>query len=235
MAYTVEIEQFQGPFEVLLQLIEEQKLDITEISLATITEAYLKHLEQIEELYPEELADFLVVATQLLLLKSRALLPYIEVDIEEEGIPLQEQLKLYKEFYEATKGIQAILDQRRFSYARKPTIWQQSEVEFTPPSQLGIERMRELFEAIIQRLDPVIKIPKAAIEKAITLKEKIQLLHDTFAKHDTIQFTELISSAATKTDVILTFLAVLDLVKQRNVYVKQDNHFSEITIEKLWN
>ena len=82
--YHVKLEQFEGPFSLLVQLIDEKKLSINEISLSNVTEQYLGHLESIEESHPAELADFLVVASKLLLIKSRTLLPDLEVE-EEEG------------------------------------------------------------------------------------------------------------------------------------------------------
>ena len=96
MAYQIKLEQYQGPLDVLLQLIEQDKLNITDISLADITESFLAHLDKVEELYPEELADFLVVATRLLYIKSRVLLPYLVNDDEEPITDLTEHLKIYK-------------------------------------------------------------------------------------------------------------------------------------------
>ena len=104
MPYTIKIQKFEGPLDLLLQLIEQEELDITEISLAHITEQYLEYLATIEELYPDELADFLVVATKLLLIKSHMLLPELTLEDEDEE-SLTRQLQLYKKYVEAARRL----------------------------------------------------------------------------------------------------------------------------------
>jgi len=113
-AYKVQIEQFQGPLDLLLRLIEKEKLDITEVALSKVTEQYLKHLELIEESLPEDLADFLVIATKLLYIKSKALLPYLYPEDDDET-DLAEQLKMYKLFLEAAKKLDQTIKVKKFS------------------------------------------------------------------------------------------------------------------------
>src|SRR5437870_4122535 len=104
MGFEVATEQFSGPLQLLLDIIEREELPITDVSLAKITEDYVNYL-QIQKVPPEDLADFLVVASSLLLIKSRALLPQLQID-EEEGPDLASQLALYKEFVEMAKEIE---------------------------------------------------------------------------------------------------------------------------------
>src|SRR3989338_1878896 len=98
------LDQFSGPLDLLLSLLEESKLNISEVSLSSITEQYLTYLDTLEDNRAEELADFLVVGSRLLLLKSKMLLPQFAPE-EDEGTSLEEQLRLYKVFLEASKGV----------------------------------------------------------------------------------------------------------------------------------
>lgn len=233
MEYKVKLEQFQGPLNLLLDLIEEEKLDITEISLAKVTRQYVDYLDKVEELYPEELADFLVVATKLLLLKSRALLPYVELEDEEEETDLEEQLKVYREYADASKTVAGILNKGNFAYGRLPARADAEEVVFSPPrKKLTPQDMREWFRTVLKSLEPIVRLPRAAIEKAVTLKEKICAIQDVLQKEMKTSFSDLTGKDRQKADVVITFLALLELVRKQMVCAKQEGEFADITIEK---
>ncbi|MFH1537239.1 MAG: ScpA family protein [Patescibacteria group bacterium] len=236
MTYRVKLEQFQGPLDLLLQLIEKEELKIAEISLAKVTKQYIDHLETIEELYPEELADFLVIATKLLLLKSRTLLPYLEIDDDEEETDLEEQLRIYREYANASKVVDAILRKGKFSYSRAHIKFQSEEVIFSPPKkQLTVSDLRELFNEALKALEPIVRLPKAAIEKALTMKEKICVIQNLLEKGVNTTFNDLTQESKNKTDIVITFLAILELVKKQMICVKQDEHCEDIKIEKINN
>ena len=101
----IKIEQFEGPLALLVKLIDKAELDITQVSLAMVADQYIAHLKRLVNLDPEEMADFLVIASRLLLIKSKALLPYLLPEEEEAIEDLEEQLRMYKEFLEATKKV----------------------------------------------------------------------------------------------------------------------------------
>src|SRR3989344_609317 len=103
------LEKFEGPLDLLLQLIEDQKLDITEVSLSKVADQFLEYLKNTTSLNPEEMADFLVVAAKLLVIKSKALLPDLNIADDADSSTLERQLKIYKEFLEASKVIRQIL------------------------------------------------------------------------------------------------------------------------------
>src|SRR5512147_3265515 len=115
MSLNFKMEKFEGPLDLLLQLIEQEKLSISEISLSKIADQYLESLGQVAEKDPDELADFLVVAAKLLLIKSRELLPSA-APAEEEGPSLESQLKMYKIFWEAAQRIEAQIKKRRWIF-----------------------------------------------------------------------------------------------------------------------
>lgn len=230
-AYQVKIEQFEGPLDLLLQLIEKEKLDITEISLSKVAEQYLERLNQIGELYPEELADFLVVATRLLLIKSKTLLPYLFPEEEDEG-DLEGQLKLYKEFLEASKKIEAIIKKENFIFPREQVKLKDIEVKFSPPKSLKSGQLKEMFERILKNIEPIIKLPKAVLTRVISLKEKIEHIQEEIIKKAQLSFRELMSQAKDRTEIIVTFLALLELVKQKVVFVEQEGIFKDISVKR---
>ena len=228
--YQIKSAQFNGPLALLLQLIEEQKFEITDISIAQVTDQYLDHLEKLPNKDPEELADFLVVAARLLLLKSKALLPQLEE--EEELDDLEKQLKLYKEFVEASKKILAMTRQNRFTFSREKPLFSM-KVEFSPPEKLKLSELRESFLIVLKRLDPLVKLPKQMIEKTVSLQKKIFEIKEMLSKQGQFGFKSLLSLAQNKTEVIVNFLALLELLKQAHLRVKQTRAFEDIMIEKI--
>lgn len=230
MAYKVKTEKFNGPLDLLLRLIEQEDLNITEISLAQVTEQYIEYLNKFTEIEAEELADFLVIAGRLLLLKSRALLPYLETEMEEES--LEAQLKLYKEFLEASKKIEAMLKQERFTFSRtRPPA--KTEIEFSPPPDLSTSDLKNCILTVLKRLDPLVKLPRQMMEKTISLQQKILELKDILAVQKNFKFDRLISNSKNRTEIIMNFLAILELLKQRHLKVKQHGTFNDIIIEKV--
>lgn len=230
--YKIQMEKFQGPLDLLIQLVDKKELEITEISLAQVTEQYIKYLETIEERFPEELADFLVVATKLLLLKSRAILPIPEQEDDPET--LTQQLKMFKTYRQASKYIEERLRRSREMFTRPPVKLQSIQATFTPPQGFKIDELHAYFLDILKSLEPIIKIPRAAIQKAISMKEKMVHIQNMIAAKKSISFKELLQNTSkSRTDVIVTFIAMLELVKQRNIVVRQKNVFSDITVEKV--
>lgn len=228
--YQIALEKFQGPFHLLLELIENKKLDINEIALAHVTEQYLAYLEKVEERYPEELADFLVVATRLLLLKSKSLLPITEEDDQSED--LVKQLKMFEVYSAATKHLEERLrGPQIFSrmFTKIPT-----EKAFRAPENVTMEGLKEMFVGILKELEPIVRIPKALLRRVVSLKEKISSIQDVLNKKEKVGFHELLlEGSENRLDVIVTFLATLELVKQRDVRVQQTNNFGDIFLQKI--
>lgn len=232
MSYRFQLEHFEGPLDLLLQLIEEEKLPITQVSLAQVTDQFLQHLQSIEQRYPEELADFLVVAARLVLIKSRALLP-IAIDEEDDGVDLEEQLKIYREYYLASKQIHGMILTRRYSFSRNASLKiAPKERSFRPPEKLFSEDLHNIFQVMLKRLEPFITIPEETIARTINLKEKLESIRRKIMTEVRMNFHTLVSQASSKVEVIVTFLALLELVKQRTITVEQNGIFSTIEIER---
>jgi len=224
------LEQFEGPLDLLLQLIEDKELDISQVSLGAVADQFVEHIEKAETISPEELADFLVVATRLLLIKSRLLLPVVE---EEETDPaeLENQLKIYREYLQASQELERMIFKERFSYARQKLPLVIKPV-FNPPKELTTVRLKELFEDLIRVIEPIVILPESVIEKTVTLKDKLNHIKELIKSRSSISFKKLIEEARSRTEVIISFLALLELVKQREISVVQNKHFDDIKIQK---
>jgi len=227
--FEISHEKFSGPLDLLLQLIEEQELDITEVSLAEVAESYLKLINE-KPVPPEELADFLVIATRLLYIKSRAILPEVVME-EEEGGDLAAQLKMYREFVEASKYLDELVKKKTVSFARnKPII---KRAEFAPPTKLKVGAIEQTLQALIKRLEPFLSLQRASVERIISVQERIRNIHDAVLNRAKLSFSQITGSKASKVELITSFLAILELVKQRIVSVSQQNMFEDINIKRI--
>ncbi len=232
--HNVKVEHFEGPLDLLLQLIEQEKLDITTVSLATVTDQYIDIVNQSAQdhrVHLEELADFLVIAARLLLLKSKALLPFLQWGEEDDSEDLTAQLKMYKEYLDAAKRLQTMIAQGSFSFARQKLLAER-EVEFNPPPKLTSSKLRDALLEVIRGLQPVLNLPTDTIRRTVNIQEKITSIREHIYRNATSNFSEILRQAKDKTEVIVTFLALLELVKQQTVFIQQDNVFDDIIISK---
>lgn len=223
----VHVQTFNGPLDLLLQLIEQQELDISQISLAKVTEQYLAELQKLEELPADELADFLVVAAKLLVIKSRLMVPGEPVD-DEVGMDLERQLKMYQAFVEATKHIAKRWNTPHISYARDG--YKTIEPIFNPPEGLHPDDLRELYANVLRELEPIIKLPQTVMIRTINIRHKIEQVKNFLVAKRTSSLHDLLKEAKNRTEAIVTFLAVLELVKQRTVRVNQNDLFGNVHI-----
>lgn len=230
MQKSIHLEEFNGPLDLLLQLIENKELEITKVAIAEVAEQFLQYLDEVEERSPEELADFLVVATQLLLLKSQALLPYLQMDEEEDVGDLEAQLRMYKKYLDATKVIYALYMSglTLFPKNAKPM-----EVVFRPDPHVNAGRLKAFFEDVLGRLEPVVKLPNLAVATVMTLREKFCQIQEMLEKKIKLNFQDLLSGNGDRGEVVITFLALLELIKKQSICVVQDKPMADITIEKM--
>ncbi len=227
----VKVEKFSGPLDLLLQLIEQQQLDISQVSLAKVTEQYIQSLQAMAELPVDELADFLVVAAKLLLIKSRLLVPTDELPADDAGLDLEKQLKMYREFVEASKKVEKIWNKHKAVWAREGSAM--LEPIFHPPEHLVTNDLHDLMFGVLKELEPLTRLPQTVIVRTINIREKIGQIKDRLLKNPKTSFHNLLQLANSKTDVIVTFLAVLELVKLRSVSVSQDKQHGDVDISLL--
>ena len=231
MVYNIKIEQFEGPLDLLLQLTEQEKLDITRVSLAQIADQYLHYISQAENITLQNLADFLSVASKLILIKSKALLPLLEFSPEEEEEikDLEHQLAEYKKFKEAAGGLNLLLQNPLRFFARESFLGQ--GVVFYPPEKITSEDLRKAFSKVLGEIPVVEKLEQEMIKEVLTLEEKIVHLQETLRQKVQTSFAELIANATDKVEVVVSFLAMLEMVKQKLIHVEQGELFSEIRLK----
>jgi len=230
--HQVNVEEFEGPLDLLLQLIEDNDFDITKISLANVTDQYVSYMQEIEEYKPVELADFLVIAAKLLYIKSKALMPYLIFDEDDDEGDLEKQLKLYKEFLDASKKMQKMMNNKNFTFIReKPLV--NTEVMFSPPKKIEKNKLAEVYADVLAKLEPIFTLPRKLIEKTISIKEKIFQIKELISGQKSVSFNHVVEISENRTEVIVGFLAVLEMVKQKEVILHQTAVFEEIVIEAL--
>lgn len=221
-------EQFEGPLDLLLQLIESKQLNITEISLSKVADDYIAHLENNPNITLHELSDFLIISARLLILKSRTLLPYLVIEEEEDGESLAKQLKIYKEYLEASKTIQKFWNNKARLYKRQPSKIPR-KVKFSPSSNITLENMLSAAGDVAQRLE-IPMLPTQTIKRVFNIKQKIHTLLALIEKVKQASFSTFVQDAKDRAEIVVTFLALLELVKQDMVQVLQDDLFGDLVI-----
>lgn len=226
--FTFTHEQFSGPLDALLQMIEERELDITQVSLSKITDEYLQYVNAMSVMNESEIADFLVIAAKLLYLKSKALLPSFLPE-DESVEDLARQLKMYERFVRASAEVQRILSEKNFMFGRDPMIVRKNG--FQPPPRLNAIALHEIFVLLLQRMRGQRALPEVTVEKVVSLRERIEEVQRALANIKKTKFHDLLSDPKSKSDIVVTFLALLELVKQRAVSLEQNQPFSHIHIQ----
>ncbi len=233
--FTVNLDKFNGPLGLLLQMIESEKLDITEIGLAKIADEYVDYVKDNQNIQADEIADFLVIAAKLLWLKSKALLPFLISDEKEEDIDdLEKQLKMYKEFAEASLVVAEIIAKNNYQYT--PVFNKQSRQKlfdlplFVKPKNVNPELLKELMFNLLSNLSKEKPLEEERIEDLINIEDKILLIRQSIKEHISFSFNSLIKRGTSKTDLIVSLLAILELIKQKELEFEQESLFSGIQL-----
>ena len=228
----MKLPKFEGPLDLLLELIEEQKLDIAEMSIARVADDYLEFVRGEENISLENLSEFILIASKIILIKSRSILPTLEVTPEEEKEikDLEEQLKLYKKYKEASGKIGYLLKSKARLFSRDYLLG--VAAVFSPPKNINTFDLKKTFQHIIDQIILPEKLPEEAVRDIITLEEKINELQKTLQERIQVNFSEFQSSSGDKVEIIVNFLALLELMKQRIVSAEQSELFEEIKISK---
>jgi len=230
--YRVSLEVFEGPLDLLLRLIEQERLDITLISLALVTDQYLAYIAQLQEASAANLADFLAIAARLLVIKSRVLLPRPEQAEEEKepelGEELVDRLREYKRYKAAAAALRALEEAGHRVY---PRVAPPPKVE--PRLQAGGASAADLLEAMKRALaahPPLPGVDRVVSPIAVSLSECIQRVIEGLSRVRRMRFSTLMRQARSRLEVIVTFIAILELAKQQRVSVMQERLFGEIYI-----
>lgn len=227
--YQLKTEQFSGPIEKLLELIEERKLTITELSLAEVTADFLAYLATIPAISPRLLADFVSVASRLLLIKSKALLPTLTLTEEEEGEikDLEGRLEFYRQFKPAQEIVRSLWDAKKIAYSRP--LFSARVPIFYPSENLTIPRLREELKYYFDLLKSEYGEEATLKVAIISIEEKIEELLSRITAVASASFKD-ISKEKHKGEVVALFLAILHLVRNQLIAIEQEAHFSDIII-----
>jgi len=234
-------EKFSGPLGLLLSMIENEEMDITEIALAKIADEYVDYIRSASDIDSEEMADFLLIAAKLLLIKSKALLPYLyTAEDEAEVDDLEKQLRMYKEFVAASQKIKEKVAEKHFLFL--PPLLKNRRQQFnlpvfTAPAKISTDLMHEVFLRLLSALEKLQeeKIPESHLEPKISIDDKILQIKKMIFDQVRVNFSKLLEAAENKTEVIVSFLAVLELAKQKELVFDQEELFGEINISRSQN
>ena len=238
--FQIRIEQFEGPLDLLLYLIEEQELDIYEVSLSQITEQYLEYIYQAQSINLDIASEFLIMAAKLLQMKVRRLLPATGSDDPEDELEnfeedLFRQLAEYKRYKEVINLLKE--KHENFSqYIFREIDEEQIIKEYVNENLIencNLEDLTAAFRKVVKNLektDPVIEIVKEQYSITESLSE---ILSKVYSRKDGIRFTELFLGKRSREKVVVTFLALLELIKNRKVRFIQNKSFAEIYILPL--
>ncbi len=229
--FAVQTKVFEGPLTLLLEMIEKRKLHINEISLAQVTNDFLDFVGMLEHKDLEKLTEFISIASTLILIKSKSLLPHLDLADEEktEVEDLELRLKLLQIFRGAAKDIKEIFGNTilysRLQTSKKPC------VKFLPTDQITTIKMKWYADQLLQNLPKTDKKPQKRVSRTITLEEMMNKVINRVRQHMSISFKTLSGEHKEKKNVIIGFLAILELVKMGNVDANQSERFEDIMIE----
>lgn len=223
---------FEGPLDLLLHLIEHRELDITRVSLAQVADQYLELISRPGVIELSALADYLIIAAKLILIKSRLLLPQPEsaqaAEAEDEGEALARQLREYRMFKQAAGFLRERERQGLRAYPRfapppkpQPTVW---KLQGVSPGDLALALHKAL------NLRPALPQGTLTVPLSVSIDHQIQAITHLTRIQGRVAFSHLLSEATTRVEVIVTFLAILELIKRQQIYAEQDGLFGEILL-----
>lgn len=238
MPYELKLDRFSGPLEKLLELIESRELEITEISLARVTEDFLSYLRTITEAKMDLrlVADFIAVAGRLIFLKSKSLLPDLKLtgDEEAEIKDLEKRLKLYQELKPALKIVARLWSASASSFSRPYFLLlgqERSASVFYPGRKLNIKALTESLDKLFASFKSLELETQTIKEKIITIEEKVEEIIKRLQDGAETKFANL-SKAKSRSEIIAIFLAILHLAREQLILLEQSERFSDIVIRK---
>lgn len=229
---SVKAGDFEGPLELLIELVEKRKLLINSISLAAVTDEYMERVRAMQEQSLPHTAQFIALAATLLLIKSKSLLPALDLTVEEEASidDLEARLRVYQVVREIADTIQA---QYGTAVMYEPEYQPKPDPVFVPDRLCTKTELAQALADVIANLPaPVEKKPTAAIKQAISLEQMMDDLQRRIAQHLKFTFSQLQAETSEHKTVIVGFLAILELFKQGDLHIHQEARFADIEVEQ---
>jgi segregation and condensation protein A len=236
--YKVKFEVFEGPLDLLLYLIKKEEVDIYEVNLTALATQFIEYIETMRLLDLEIAGEFLVMASTLMYIKSRELLPVeqqVQVEGEEEGEDprweLIRQLVEYKKFKDAAVQLQGLEVARENTFPRQPGKLEFESENPQPKPEVSIFDLLNAVNLVLQRFTKR-DDPRDIFEDKWSVSEKIEHVMKMLAERPRVTFTELFAQAASRSEVVCTFLALLELIRLKQLVCVQPEPFAEIEIAR---
>ena len=240
--YKVQFEVFEGPLDLLLHLIKKEEVDIYEVNLTKLATQFIAHIDLMREFDLEVAGEFLVMASTLMYIKSRELLPVdqqVVVEGEDEGEDprweLIRQLVEYKKFKDAAAQLQVREAEQENIFPRLPGKLEFESAAPAPKPDVGIFDLLNAVNGVLQRFKKREGDARDIFEDKWTVSEKIEFILKVIAERDSLKFSELFENAASRSEVICTFLALLELIRLKQLVCVQPEAFAEIEIRRAEN
>jgi segregation and condensation protein A len=232
------IGDFEGPLDLLLHLIKKSKMEIFDIEISEITKEYLNYIQEMTEMNLDIASEYLVMAAELIEMKSRKLLPNKkdEEETEDEENPeeeLKRRLIEYKKYKESTEVFRSLEENRANYYTKAPeSLKQYSSEKLENDGSIGIFDLLDAFQKLLERQEYNKPKNTKITRKELSVKERVAKIRDILKVHKKLNFIELFDDFS-KPYVVVTFLSVLEMAKNREINIKQDNNFSDIYLERV--
>ena len=233
----VSLEIFEGPLDLLLYLIKKDEVDIYEVSIERITDQYLEYIDTFKILNIELASEFIVMAANLMYIKSRTLLPRNEqapeedIDEEDPRWELIRQLVEYKKFKDAANYLEKREVENQKFYSAEQQFCDDLEEEGEPIVNVGIFELIQAFQGVLKRFDDEDDLTEIADDR-FTVSDKIDYLITNVSKGQNVKFYQLFEEASTKSEVLVTFLALLELIRLNEFQVRQNGVLGEIELTR---
>ena len=240
--YQIKMTGFEGPFGLLLGLIEKRKLFINDVSLVAVTEDYLNYMNKLGSLHPDKISSFILVASTLILIKSKSLLPNLNLTDEEEGDihNLEERLRLYELFTKLGVNIKNNFSKKiiftPLERRNELRAWGHTTLMFLPDDQITKKNMMSFARGVLGSMPKKVFLPEVEVKKVVSIEEMIEKLTERIKNSLQTSFKNFSGKIKTREErvtAIVGFLAILELVRQGIIHVMQESDFSDIIIEKM--
>lgn len=237
MDYSIKIDEFEGPLDLLLHLVKQSNIDIYDIEVEEITNQYLEYIQKMEELNIDVASSYLVMASELIELKSRSLLPLFKEEekieeVEEENTKenLIKKLVLYKAYKEASKNLQILEANRQKIIVKSPCDIHSYIIEEKISQGQNVDILMEAFSAYLDRMKLSKPLHTKITSKEYSIEERNTSIRNILREKKKITFTELFDIKR-KDYIVITFLSILDLVKKNQILLTQERNFENILLE----
>lgn len=233
------IGDFEGPLDLLLHLIKKSKMEILDIEICEITNQYLNYIKQMTDMNLDIASEYLVMAAELIEMKSRKLLPINKEEVEEDEEQnnpeeeLKRRLMEYKKYKETSQMFKSLEEKRANYYTKSPESLQKySQDKLENDGSVGVFDLLEAFKKMLERQEYNKPVNTKITRKELSVKERSATIREILKQKKKLKFLDLFDNFS-KEYVVVTFLSVLEMVKNREINIKQDNNFSDIYLERV--